>query len=95
MAVEEVGVYGAGMANADSTAPFGVYLLQPKPGVQCDHDQVRLFVVRAPDERHARLLAGNHAGAEDDHFWFDENRSTCVRIDDGTAWEVLVREVVA
>lgn len=69
-------------------------MLAPVKGTPTNYDDVYMFVVRAEDERRARMLAGAKAGAKDDHFWFDEKRSQCTRLDVDGPPAVLVREVM-
>lgn len=46
----------------------------------CSYDELREVVVRAKDEKEARLLASAYKGDEGTEVWLDEKQSTCKKL---------------
>ena len=85
-----------------------LFLLQPKRGLkESDNawdyfDTVTQFIVRAENEKEARLIAHNNAGAENFHGitaycdvaeqpWLDTKYSTCIELTTEGSQEVVLR----
>ena len=57
-----------------------------------DWDVADGFVVRAPDENHARLLASKRSGDEGEQTWLRPEKSTCEQVTEDGPDEIILRD---